>query len=72
MSTLMRFNNDLMTWSRWGRKSQDEKVKAAAESVMSMCIHQGWSKVVSVPEEMSEYVVVLENAWVYRDPNKTT
>jgi len=72
MSDLIRFNNDLMTWARWGNASIDTKIQCAAESVMSYCVLHAWEKILHVPTTLCPYVDTLETAWRNRDISKTT
>lgn len=67
MSDLIRFNNDLMTWARWGHERLDKKVQAAAESVMSYCVLHAWEKIIRVPYKLEPFVVLLEQAWRNRN-----
>lgn len=71
MSGIIRFNNDLMTWARWGKQRVDKKVQAAAESVMSYCVLHAWEKTIQVPNRLEPFVVFLEDAWRNRNSETT-
>lgn len=72
MSDLIRFNNDLMTWARWGNECVDLKVRAAAQSVMSFCVLHAWEKIIKVPNKLGPHVELLEHAWRNRNQGNTT
>jgi len=70
MAGIIRFNNDLMSWARWGKGSLDLKVRAAAEAVMSFCVLHAWDKMVHVPDRLEPFVDLLEHAWSDRNVGK--